>query len=114
MAVAKKTFEKAQADYNSLKQKRSAPIYEGVKQYFTSPPTQPVEPSLNQKAQVAEATNQVPPETKTIQPANPPDIPLNQLSLDERIDRQIAIDNNNLSLESPMSEGEESLLLENK
>ena len=37
VAVAKKTFEKAQAENNSLKQKRSTPIYDKVKQYFTSP-----------------------------------------------------------------------------
>ena len=78
---------------------------------FTSPPTQLVEPSLEQKAQVAKATNQVPPEANTIQPANLSDITLNQLSIEERIERHIEIEKNNLQLESPMSEGEESLLL---
>ena len=70
-----------------------------------------MEPSREQKAQVAKATDKVPPETNTTQPANLSDIHLNQLSIEERIERHIEIEKNNLQLESPMSEGEESLLL---
>jgi hypothetical protein len=109
VAIAKKAIEQAQAEYNLLLGKKTAPIFAGVKQYYTSSPPPTVESGTDP---AGPAISTVSP-TEIIKPFGQSETtPLNELSLDERIERQIEIDKRFASQgQEPMTIDEEERLL---